>query len=104
MVGGMTVFDPRKVGSVDPAVNLAAADCAWGHDLVALAQQLAVRSPALDLSKPMAFVGYVTLREPMTVEEGLNIFDPFFSELRYPQEMKQVDGLGPEHKLLLDSL
>jgi hypothetical protein len=56
------------------------------------------------LSKEMKFVGYVVLKEPMTIEEGLNIFDPFFSELRYPQEMTAVDNLGREHERLLSSL
>lgn len=40
----------------------------------------------------------------MTIKEGLGVFDPFFSELRYPQEMKNCDGLGGEHKELLDAL
>jgi hypothetical protein len=85
-------------------VNLAKPDCAWGHDLVKLAETLAQQNPAFDLSKQMDVVGYLTIKEPMTIKEGLSIFDPFFSELRYPQEMENCDGLGREHKFLLDAL
>jgi hypothetical protein len=53
--------------------------------------------------KQMNFVGLV-LETGMTVKEGLSIFDPFFSELRYPQEMRQVEGLGEEHLRLLNSV
>jgi hypothetical protein len=52
----------------------------------------------------MDLVGYVTLKEPMTVREGLSLFNPFFSELRYPRELEKVGGLGGEHKELLDGL
>jgi hypothetical protein len=44
------------------------------------------------------------MEEPMTIKEGLAVFDPFFTELRYPQEMKNCDGLGEDHKYLLDAL
>jgi hypothetical protein len=60
--------------------------------------------PNFNLSREMDFVGYVVLKEPMTVKKGLQIFEPFFSELRYPREMKLVAGLGYEEKLLLDAL
>ena len=46
----------------------------------------------------------VTIQEPIIVEQGLAIFDPFFTELRYPQEMKLLSGLGPEHRVLLGAL
>ncbi len=42
--------------------------------------------------------------EPLTLEEGFAIFDPFFSELRCPQELKQIEGVGEQDKLLLDEL
>jgi hypothetical protein len=104
VVNGATIFDPKKLKSLDPGVTLAAADCAWGHSLVELARHLARRSATFDLSRQMDIVGYLTMKEPMTIEEGLSIFDPFFSELRYPQEMSKVEGIGEEHKHLLDSL
>jgi hypothetical protein len=34
----------------------------------------------------------------------LAIFDPFFTELRYPGEMKLCDGIGEEHLFLLHAL
>ncbi len=104
VANGMTVFNPKELNKLDVGVNLAKADCAWGHNLVELAETLAQRNPAFDLSKQMDIVGYLTIKEPMTIKEGLAIFDPFFSELRYPQEMKNCDGLGGEHKFLLDAV
>jgi hypothetical protein len=49
-------------------------------------------------------MGLLTMKEPMTVEEGFAIFDPFFTELRYSQESKLVAGLGHEHGFLLKAL
>jgi len=81
IANGMTVFDPKKVKLLDVAITLAEGDCAWGHGLIKLAEQLAKRSPDFDLAKQMNRVGYVTMKEPMTVREGLEVFEPFFSEL-----------------------
>jgi hypothetical protein len=104
IVKGMTVFDPTKIKSLEPGTNLTTGFCAWGHGLIKLAKQLEKLSPNFELSKELDFVGYVVLEGPMTLEEGLRIFDPFFSELRYPQEMKKVAGLEYEEKVLLDAL
>jgi len=104
IANGMAVFDPKKIKRLDAGTNLAADDCVWGHNLVELAKVLEKRRPEFRLSDQMPVVGYVVMKEPMTVEEGLSIFDPFFAELRYPREMKKVQGLGGEHKILLDSL
>jgi hypothetical protein len=104
IANGMTVFDPKKIKLLDPGVNLTKDFCAWGHKLIELANQLEKLSPNFNLSNKMDFVGYVVLKEPMTIAEGLQIFEPFFSELRYPQEMMKVAGLGYEEKLLLDAL
>jgi len=101
---GMTVFDPRRVKHLDPSIVLAENDCAWGHDLVSLGKLLAARCQHFDMSACLPFIGFVTIQEPLTVEKGLAIFDPFFTELRYPQEMKLMDGLGPEHRVLLDKM
>ena len=40
---------------------------------------------------------------PMTVEAGFALFDPFFSELRYPQDLKKC-GVSQDHKVVLDVL
>ncbi|MGA8431618.1 MAG: hypothetical protein WB729_17475 [Candidatus Sulfotelmatobacter sp.] len=40
----------------------------------------------------------------MTVESGLALFDQFFYELRYPQELKEMEGLGDDEKFLRDEL
>jgi hypothetical protein len=91
IANGMTVFDPNKVKLLETGVDLAAGDCAWGHGLVQLAAQLAQRHPMFDPSKQMDFNG-VVIEGPLTIREGLNIFDPFFSELRYPREMNMMEG------------
>lgn len=41
---------------------------------------------------------------PVTLLRGFEIFDPFFSEVRYPQKSPNVEGLGPCHGELLDHL
>jgi hypothetical protein len=104
IVNGMTVFDPEKIKSLDAGIVLAKSDCIWGHELMRLAEVLARRSPDFDLSKTMDPAGFLTMKEPMTVGEGLAVFEPFFSELRYPQAMNRVAGLGFEHEYLLDRL
>ena len=103
IANGMTVFDPNKVKALDPGIDLRAEECAWGHILVQLAEKLSQRNPEFDISRQIDFIG-VAIEGPLTIREGLNIFDPFFSELRYPREMKSIEGLGEEHRYLLDSL
>ena len=104
ILSGMTVFNPKKLKELDTSIAVAEADCAWGHNLVGFAKQLAARTTHLQLAARLPIMGLVVLKEPMTVEAGLAIFDPFFTELRYPQENKLVTGLGHEHGLLLKAL
>jgi hypothetical protein len=40
----------------------------------------------------------------MDIETGLAVFDSFFWELRYPQQLKELDGIGPDDVRLLDVL
>jgi hypothetical protein len=40
----------------------------------------------------------------LTVERALAMFDPFFFELRYPQELDELDGIGPDDLRVSDSL
>ncbi len=100
---GCTVFDPKKIKSLDPSVTLQVADCAWGHDLVALARQLAQRRPDFDLAESMAMLLPWHCEGIPTVEKGFELFNPFFSELRYPQELT-MGGVGEDDKLPLDEL
>lgn len=100
---GMTVFDPHKINSLDPSVGLKRTDCAWGHSLVDLAAELSKRRPDFDLSAQLN-IPSVVLRMPMTMREAFAMFDPFFSELRYPQELKNMEGVGEEERLVLDEL
>jgi HEPN domain-containing protein len=61
---------------------------AWGHDLVALANELADSAPAF----------------PSAIQDDLQTFTDFFNELRYPMELNAVKGLGQEHGGLLVEL
>jgi len=38
------------------------------------------------------------------LEAAFVLFDPFFSELRYPQELKKLEGVSEDEELLLDGL
>jgi hypothetical protein len=100
---GMTAFNPKNVKSLDPSFGLKSDDCVWGHDLVALAKTLATRRPDFDLSAEM-YVRNAARRMPMTVEEGFELFNPFFSELRYPQELKNIAGFGEDEGSVLEEL
>jgi hypothetical protein len=100
---GCTVFDPKKIRRLDSSVVLQTADCAWGHDLVVLARQLAERRPDFDLAEPMTFLLPLHSGVP-TLERGFEVFNPFFSELRYPQGLKELGGVGEDDKLTLDEL
>jgi hypothetical protein len=100
---GMTALNPKSIKSLDPSIGLKPDDCVWGHDLVALAKTLATRRPDFDLSAEM-HVRTAALRTPMTVEEGFELFNPFFSELRYPQELKNIAGFGEDEGLVLEEL
>jgi hypothetical protein len=79
---------------------LLAADCAWGHDLVTLARQLAAKRADFDLAKPMMFL-WPWHSGASTVERGFEVFNPFFSELRYPQQLT-MGGVGEDDKLTLN--
>ena len=59
----------------------------WGHDLVTLAEQLFARGQA-----------------PSNLMEDLSVFSNYFNELRYPQRLLKVEGLGEVEGNLLDNL
>ena len=100
---GATVFDPKKIKYLDKSVKLQSSDCAWGHDLVALARQLAARRSDFDLSEQMSLLLPWHFSGVPTVEKGFELFNPFFSELRYPQELT-MGGVGEDDKLPLREL
>ena len=72
------------------------------HSLGSLAKQLSARRPEFDLSAKMDV--RTVLGEPLTVEQALAMFDPFFSELRYPQELKNISGFGEHELYILEGL
>jgi hypothetical protein len=101
---GMTIFNPAKLKALDPGAGLAESDCAWGHVLVDLAELLAGRRNDFDLTGKLDLPYLVTITTPQTVREGFVLFDPFFSELRYPQTLQNVQGIGEEEQFVLDRL
>jgi len=101
---GITIFDSLKLGRLDPPTSLQEEDCAWGHHLGELAKKLAKRRPDFDLSKVLPGRYFFPRAEPITIQSGLALFDPYFWELRYPQAMKELDSIGPQDVLLLDAL
>jgi hypothetical protein len=40
----------------------------------------------------------------MTLPDGFALFDPFFSELSYPQDLKRLGGVGEDEEFVLDVL
>lgn len=100
---GFTAFDPSNIKHLDPSVGLQKQDCVWGHDLVALAHQLAAKRSDFKLSDPMNTLMPWHHSGLATVERGFEVFNPFFSELRYPQELT-MGGVGEDDKLPLDEL
>ncbi len=100
---GMTIFDPAKLKRLDPTASLTETDCAWGHELLALGKLLTSKRPDFDLRKHLNFAAFPR-ETPMDIETGLAVFNPFFWELRYPQQLKELDGIGPDDVRLLDVL
>ncbi len=101
---GYTIFNPDKAGQLDPSVKLDKTGCAWAHDLVDLAKLLAAKRPEFDLSAELIVPCYVPIWGPLTIESAFAMFDPFFFELRYPGELEELDGIGPDDVRVLDAL
>ncbi len=102
---GYTIFNPNKLSQLDPSEKLDEAHCAWNHNLVDLARALSARRSEFDLSAELIVRWYVHVREGvLTVESAFAMFDPFFFELRYPQTLDELDGIGPDDVRVLDSL
>ena len=101
---GMTVFDPKLVHRLNPSVKLEKKDCVWGHQLVAHARLLAKRRPEFDLNDTLKVPFYFPHEGPVTIERGFAVFDPFFFELRYPQALVNLDGVGPYDVVMLGNL
>lgn len=100
---GCTVFNPRDLKHLDPPGTLQEADCAWGHDLVQLARQLAAKRSDFDLTEEMVSLMPWQHEGTPTAERGFEVFNPFFSELRYPQELT-MSGVGEDDKVSLYEL
>ncbi len=100
---GMTIFDPGKLKQLDGSVALGKDQCVWGHDLVKLGKLLASKRSDFDLLAEL--IGFFFPHKmPMTIEDGLAMFDPFFWELRYPQRLERLESIGPDDYRVLDAL
>jgi hypothetical protein len=104
ITSGMTVFNPANLRKLDPSIVLDKKDCVWGHQLVGHAMLLASRRSDFDLKDTTKVPFYFPHEGPMTLEKAFAIFDPFFFELRYPQSLVDLDGVGPDDVLMLDCL
>jgi hypothetical protein len=100
---GKTVFNPVILRSLDPGFALTRSDCVWGHRVADLAAQLSQKRSDFDLRAEVNIPECRAPLMPMTLEAGFALFDPFFSELRYPQDLKKC-GVSKDHKVVLDVL
>jgi len=100
---GMTVFNPDAVHKIHPSLGLKKTDCVWDHNLAVLAKTLAAKQTNFDLAAEIT-VPSLVLEMPMKVLKAFELFDPFFTELRYPMELKELEGVGEDHGLVLDAL
>lgn len=101
---GMTVFNPVILRSLAAGSALTRSDCAWGHCLVDLARLLAEKRADFALRAEINLPECLLLPMPMTLLAGFALFDPFFSELRYPQELKKLRGVCKDESSVLDAL
>jgi hypothetical protein len=97
---GMVICNPSDA----KALGLTKQDCAWGHDLLELARLLATKRSDLDLNAKIDIRGYFLHKMPMSIEQGLALFQPFFDELRYPHEKDLMEGIGPHEVIVLNAL
>jgi hypothetical protein len=102
----LTVFNPKHIARLDPSVGLLSENCVWGHELIPLAERLAQKRNDfdLDLDLDLNLPTLVVLDSPRTFRDGLEIFEPFFSELRYPVATRDLIGVGPGVSSLLRRL
>ena len=70
---------------------------------MSLGEKLAERRADFDLSK-VILDGYIVYKMPMTLGEGLAVFNPFSEELRYPQELEKLGGVRPSDVVVLDAI
>jgi len=101
---GMTRFDPKLIPKLDPTIGLTKADCAWGHELVKLAEQLSYKRDDFDLATPLNLPPFPIPDMPNSLRDGFDFFEPFSSELPYPKEMQRLSGVGQEQALVLVQL
>jgi hypothetical protein len=100
---GATICNPVEFKVLINTGKLKKNDCAWGHDIVALGEMLAARRADFNLGAVL-FERYPTHEGQLTLRTALEIFDPFFDELRYPVTMENFTALGPMDVILLNSI
>lgn len=98
---GMVSFDPKRIKKLSGTV-LSEQDCVWGHSLIDLAEKL-TRCTKFDLDEEMKYHS-IEHPAPFTIRQGLELFDPFFEELRYPHGLERVKSFGGGDEHILDEL
>jgi hypothetical protein len=97
---GMVACHPRDA----KAFGVEKDDCVWGHDLLVLAKLLATKRPQFNVKVVLDIRGYWPHKMPMTLENALAMFQPFFDELRYPHEKELMEGIGQDEVIVLNAL
>lgn len=100
---GATICDRRRYKALIADGTLKEGDCAWGHDLLNLAAMLAKRRGDFDLNLVL-FDQYPLRDGPMTLNNALEMFEPFHDELRYPISMEKFETLGPMDVIVLKTI
>jgi hypothetical protein len=75
----------------------------WGHNLVALATMLSGKRSDFKLSTPLG-LQRIFDKSPLMLRSGLALYDPFFFEFRYSQELNKLESIGPDDVIVLDAL
>jgi hypothetical protein len=97
---GMTVC-PHDVAAAN---GIGKADYEWGHKLTDLAKKLRKKRPTFDPDVDIGISVSILGNVPPTLMEGLRHFEPYFDELRYPQELSKLEGAGMHEFNLLNCI
>lgn len=96
---GAIICNPHRHKELIASGRLNRDECAWDHKLVKLAAMLASRRSDFDPAVVL-FEDYPLHEGPMTLNDALEMFDPFFVELRYPIQMENFKTLGSADVML----
>jgi hypothetical protein len=101
---GCMVFNPANLKKLDQKTWPKLDDCAWDPGLLKLVEQRAKHEPGFDLTNEILPAFPPSHMKPVTTRDVLEMFDLFFYELRYPDELKDLFGIGKTDYLVLDAI